>query len=80
MLKEKYSAKKAILFGSIVKSDYLHEKSDIDLFVYGIKPEDFLRAGADAWKISGRFDVGIVPAEIAYKNILKRALEEGIEL
>ncbi len=80
MLKEKYGAKKVILFGSIVKSDYLHEKSDIDLLVYGIKPEDFLRAGADAWKISGRFDVDIVPAEIAYKNILKRALEEGIEL
>jgi predicted nucleotidyltransferase len=80
MLKEKYDAKKVILFGSIVKSDYLHEKSDIDLLVYGIKSEDFLRAGADTWKISGCFDVDIVPAEIAHKNILKRALEEGIEL
>lgn len=80
MLKEKYGAKRIILFGSIIKSDYLHEKSDIDLLVYGIKSEDLLRAGADAWKISGRFDVDIIPAEIAYKNILKRALEEGIKL
>lgn len=80
MLKERYGAKRVILFGSVVKSDYLHERSDIDLLVYGIKSEDLLRAGADAWKISGRFDVDIVPAEIAHKNILKMALEKGIEL
>ena len=79
-LKEKYGAKRVILFGSIVKSSYLHERSDIDLLVEGIKSEDFLRAGADAWKISGPFDVDIIPAEIAHKNILKKALKEGIEL
>lgn len=80
MLKEKYGAKKVVLFGSIVKSDYLHERGDIDLVVYGIKPEDFLMAGADAWKISGRFDVDIIPAEKADEYLLHRALEEEIEL
>lgn len=80
MLKEKYGAKKVILFGSIVKSDYLHERSDIDLLVYGIKMEDLLKAGAAAWTISGRFDVDIVPAEKADEYLLHRALEEGIEL
>jgi predicted nucleotidyltransferase len=80
MLKEKYGANKVILFGSIVKSDYLHEKSDIDLLVYGIKPEDFLRAGVDAWKISVCFDVDIIPAEKAEKTIVEIAEREGIEL
>jgi predicted nucleotidyltransferase len=80
MLKERYGAKRVILFGSIVKSDYLHERSDIDLLVYGIKSEDFLKAGADACKISGRFDVDIVPAEKADEYLLHRALEEGTEL
>jgi len=31
MLKEKYGAKKVILFGSVVKSSYLHKRTDIDL-------------------------------------------------
>lgn len=80
LLKERYGAKSVILFGSIVKSDYLHERSDIDLLVEGIKSEDFLRAGADAWRVTDPFDVDIIPAEIAHKNILKKALKEGIEL
>lgn len=80
LLKEKYGAKRVILFGSIVKSDYLHERSDIDLLVEGIKSEDFLRAGADAWRVTDPFDVDIIPAGIAHKNILKKALKEGIEL
>ena len=80
MLKERYAAKRVILFGSLVKSDYLHERSDIDLLVEGIKSEDFLRAGADAWRVADPFDVDIIPAEIAHKNILRKALKEGIEL
>lgn len=80
MLKESYGAKKVILFGSLVKSRYLHERTDIDLFVEGIKPEDFLRAGADAWAIARPFDVDIIPAERAEKAIIETAIKDGIEL
>jgi predicted nucleotidyltransferase len=81
MLKGKYGAKRVILFGSIVKSSYLHERTDIDLLVEGIKSSDFLRAGADAWTISSPFfDVDIVPVERADQYLLSRALEEGVEL
>jgi len=80
MLKEKYGAKRVILFGSIVKSSYLHKRTDIDLLVEGIKSNDFLRAGADAWTISSPFDVDIVPVERADQYLLSRALEEGVEL
>jgi len=80
MLKEKYGAKRVILFGSIVKSSYLHKGTDIDLLVKGIKSNDFLRAGADAWTISSPFDVDIVPVERADQYLLSRALEEGVEL
>ena len=80
MLKEKYGAKRVILFGSIVKGSYLHKRTDIDLLVEGIKSNDFLRAGADAWTISSPFDVDIVPVERADQYLLSRALEEGVEL
>ena len=80
LLREKYGAKRVILFGSIVKSSYLHKRTDIDLLVEGIKSNDFLRAGADAWTISSPFDVDIVPVERADQYLLSRALEEGVEL
>lgn len=80
MLKERYGAKRVILFGSVVKNSYLHKRTDIDLLVEGIKSNDFLRAGADAWTISGSFDVDIVPVERADQDLLSRALEEGVEL
>jgi predicted nucleotidyltransferase len=80
MLKEKYGAKKVILFGSLVKSRYLHKRTDIDLLVEGIKLEDFLRAGADAWAITHPFDVDIIPMERAEKAIIEAAIKEGMEL
>lgn len=80
MLKEKYGAKRVIIFGSIIRSSYLHQRTDIDLLVEGIKSEEFLRAGADAWSISCPFDVDIIPFERADPYFLSRVLEEGVEL
>jgi predicted nucleotidyltransferase len=80
MLKEKYGAKKVILFGSLVKSRYLHKRTDIDLLVEGIRLEDFLRAGADAWALTLPFDVDIIPMERSEKAVIEAAIKEGIEL
>ncbi len=80
LLKTRYGVKRVILFGSIVRGHYLHERTDIDLLVEGLRAEDFLRAGADAWTVSGPFDVDIIPMERAEKSIVKAALRDGIEL
>ncbi len=80
MLKEKYGAKKVLLFGSIVRKDYLHKRTDIDLLVEGIRSEDILRAGADAWEVASPFDVDIIPIELADEAIISTALKEGMEL
>jgi hypothetical protein len=80
VLKEKYGAKRVILFGSICYKKYLHKKSDIDLLVEGIKKEDFLRAGFAAWKAARPFDVDIIPVESAEKAIIEIAEKKGIEL
>jgi predicted nucleotidyltransferase len=80
LLKTRYGVKRVILFGSIPRSHYLHERTDIDLLVEGLSSEDFLRAGAEAWTVSGSFDVDIIPMERAEKAIVKAALRDGIEL
>ena len=80
LLKEKYSAKRIILFGSLVRKTYLHERSDIDLLVEGIVKEDILHAGYDASIVARPFDVDIIPLEIADKKIVEIAGKEGVEL
>ncbi len=80
LLKEKYSAKRVILFGSLVRKTYLHERSDIDLLVEGLIIEDILHAGYDASIVARPFDVDIIPMEIADKKIVEIADKEGMEL
>ena len=79
-LKKKYGASRVVLFGSLVRKHYLHERSDIDLLVKGIKKSDLLHAGFEASNIAKPFDVDIIPFEIADPNIVKIANEEGIPL
>ena len=80
LLKNKYGAKRVILFGSLVSKKYLHKRSDIDLLVEGIEKDDFLRAGFDASVIAKPFEVDIIPIETADKEILERAKKEGVDL
>ncbi|MEW6419567.1 MAG: nucleotidyltransferase domain-containing protein [Nitrospirota bacterium] len=80
LLKEKYGAKRVILFGSLCSKKYLHKRSDIDLLVEGIKTSDILRAGFDAWIVAEPFDVDIIPMEVAEEIIIKIAVREGTEL
>ncbi len=80
LLKEKYGAKRVILFGSITRKAYLHEGSDIDLLVEGIKKDELLHAGFDACVVAAPFDVDIIPLETAHKEIVDAAKEKGMEL
>lgn len=80
LLKKKYGVRRVILFGSICKKAYIHRRSDIDLMVEGLKSDDILRAGFDAWVISKPFDVDIIPMEKAEKKIVEIAKKKGIEL
>lgn len=80
MLRKKYGAKKVLLFGSLVRDGYLDERSDIDILVDGVRANDMLRAGFDAWMEADPFDVDLIPAKKARKSLLKVARKEGIEL
>jgi predicted nucleotidyltransferase len=80
LLKGKYGAKRVIIFGSVVRKAYIHERSDIDLLVEGINKEDFLRAGFDACAAATPFNVDIIPIETAHDYIVASAIKEGMEL
>ena len=48
LLKKKYKATRVILFGSLISNNYLHDKTDIDILVEGMKTKDILQAGFEA--------------------------------
>jgi len=79
-LKKKYGASRVVLFGSLVRKRYLHERSDIDLLVEGLKKYELLRAGFEASNIAKPFNVDLIPYSIADPSIIKIANEEGIVL
>jgi predicted nucleotidyltransferase len=51
MLKERFGVKKVYLFGSVTGSSPWHERSDLDIAVEGLAPEDYFRAlsALDEW-------------------------------
>lgn len=62
-LKDKFKAKKVVVFGSLLHLDSFHSDSDIDLAVWGIPSEEFYRAVAAVTGLSGEFEVDLVDAE-----------------
>ena len=76
-LKE-FGAQRVVLFGSMLDSERMTWHSDIDLAVWGIRSEDYLRAGAAAEK-GHDFPVDLIDAQSAPPHILV-AIHQGMEL
>lgn len=80
LLKERYKAKRVILFGSVYGKKFFYKGSDIDLLVEGIKDSEILHAGFEAWQMASPFDVDIIPIEKADPAMIAIAEKKGIEL
>ena len=80
ILKEKYGAEKVIVFGSLLKKNKFHKRSDIDLAVKGIEDHIFYEAYG---KIIGEytdFEVDLIDMKDCKKSLLKVIKEEGKEI
>lgn len=85
LLKEKFGAKRVVLFGSLLDLKRMSWHSDIDLAVWGLPEKEFYRAGAalDRAILESGYDfspVDLVEAQYAKPHILKAIEEEGLEL
>jgi len=79
-LKQKYSIRKIILFGSLAHKAWFNEKSDVDLAVEGLSPNNYLQAWREIEDIITDSKIDFVDmSEISdpIKNIIN---SEGIEL
>lgn len=77
LLKERFGARRVIVFGSLAGQGKWHERSDIDLAVEGMAAEQFFRAWASLWEIlPPGVDVDLVPLEDVSPELRARILGE----
>jgi len=73
-----YGVKKVYLIGSLTGSRSVHERSDIDLVVEGLKPEEYFSALSALWHIVPKgIELDLIPWEDAYPQTKQRASREG---
>ena len=77
VLKEKYGVKKVFLIGSLVYGT-VHDRSDIDLVVEGLAPEQYVKALVDLsdmlqWDV----EINLIPFEDAFESLKEKTLKKG---
>jgi predicted nucleotidyltransferase len=78
ILKQEFGAERVVLFGSMLDHERMWWGSDIDLGVWGLRSEDFFKAGA-AIERGHNFSIDLVEIQSAKPHILN-AIEQGQEL
>lgn len=77
LLKDRFGARRVILFGSVAGQGPWHERSDIDLAVEGLAPDEFFAAySACRDALPPDLELDLVPLEKAYPEMRARILGE----
>lgn len=73
LLKNRFGAKRVILFGSLAGQGVWHEQSDLDLAVEGLPPADFFKAYAACSKLlPPGLELDLVPLEDVFPELRAR--------
>ena len=77
LLKRDFRAEKVVLFGSMLSVTKIHERSDVDLAVWGIRSEDYYQALGRLLALDPRISIDVVEAELAPARILSEIEATG---
>ena len=80
LLKQQFGAQRVVLFGSILTPAFFHERSDIDLAVWGLDERLFLRALGRLLDLDPNFEFDLVEFEVAPPRLQASIQKEGQEL
>lgn len=80
LLRRRYGATRVRLFGSVLHPERFHERSDVDLAVEGLAPQDYLSAWASLNGPGGEFEIDLITPDMCRPAIWKSAEREGVEL
>lgn len=80
LLKERFGARRVVLFGSLARRDLFHHRSDIDLAVEGIRSQDFWQAWSALDTLGSEFEIDLVDIETASPTLRLEIEREGMRL
>jgi len=80
LLKQEFRVEKVVLFGSMRSPDRVHERSDVDLAVWGLNPKHYYRAVGQLQGLHPDLSVDLVEAETASPHMLRQIETTGITL
>ena len=80
LLRRQFGATRVLAFGSLVHAGAFHARSDVDLAVWGLPAESYLRAVAAVNDLPEAFGVDLLEAERCGSALLGAIEREGVEL
>jgi len=80
ILKEVFGVSHVTLFGSLATGSWFHVRSDVDLAVEGLKPEDYWRADCRLESIGDGFEIDLVDMRTAPPGLMEAIHRDGQEI
>jgi predicted nucleotidyltransferase len=78
LLKKQFKAKEVILFGSLIRKELFHRKSDVDLAVQGLDKKFYYRAVSRLLDLDADIQTDLVMIEDAVESLRKQIEKEGM--
>ena len=78
MLKEQYGAESVVVFGSVLTPKRFHERSDVDLAVWGLDERLYYKVVSRLLDLDATISVDLVEAETARPRLRVVIEEEGV--
>ena len=80
LLRQRYGAKRVVVFGSLARTKAFSACSDIDLAAWGIAPDKFFSAVAAVTGLSPDFKIDLVEPDTCREAMRDSILKHGIEI
>ena len=80
LLRQRYGAKRVVVFGSLAMAKSFSVWSDIDLAAWGIAPNNFFSAVAAVTGLSPDFKIDLVEPDTCREAIKSSILKHGVEI
>jgi uncharacterized protein len=80
LLKAEFGVERVVVFGSLTVSGLFHHRSDVDLAVWGVAPDEYFRAVGQLQALDADVSIDLVEFETASPRLQKKIEHEGMLL
>jgi predicted nucleotidyltransferase len=80
LLKDQFGAKRVAVFGSLLRPEQFYERSDVDLAVWGLDEQMYLKALARLLDLDPEISVDLIEVEFAPTRLRAVIEQDGADL